>query len=180
MAEIRDYLGNAMLKYVADAWKTADGNNTKMISLLPELFQTRAIVFPQHVSTIDLSAAGTYQSLDLLDILDSGKPGVKIEAWNPVYLNEALAGTNPFYGYDINFPGIFYQKPILYLFPLNLTLTLAYGFNLNFIKLPINTDGSYYEIDGPNDIPFAADAINSIADIATQLYRIDDAEEDVG
>ena len=63
MAEIRDYLGNALLKYVADAWKTADGNNTKMISLLPELFQTRAIVFPQHVSTIDLNSWPCLRSL---------------------------------------------------------------------------------------------------------------------
>ncbi len=172
VAEVSTYLGNAMLKYIERVRTETEGNNTAFIQLLPELQTFRPVTFTTPIQRLELGA-GYY---DVLDILDSYNSTTLIEAWHKRYLNDALAGINPFYIGSANKPGIIFNKPFLYLFPASLVATANYNFDLQFIKLPVNpNDGKFLDVNGDDDIPFTIDRIQEIADIATELYRIDDA-----
>ena len=86
-------------------------------------------------------------------------------------------GLDPFYAGSTSFPGIIYQAPILYLFPASLVATAAFTFTLNYIPLPINPDtGAYLTSGGTYDLPFTMESIQAIADIATDLFKKDDAK----
>ncbi len=177
--ELNNYLGQAMNSYFQSAWANSQGRKD-FINKFPELFgrTVSAIPFAMGATTINLSSV-LYPYHDIFDILDSVfATGKTIEAWNPVFLSDALAGTDPFYVGSADRPGMIWMNPVLYIFPLTLTATVGVSFTLNYIKLPVSpTTGKYLDVNGTEDMPFSIDHIKAIADIATQLYKVDDYQE---
>lgn len=178
VAEIENFLGDAMGKYINSIWTQAKGNRDLFIRFLPELFKSKSITFTTPVNTFYtlMPGGGLFH---LYDILDSNAGAVLIEAWNAVHLSDAVAGTDPFYLGTNTRPGIIYQSPLIYLFPATLVAAANYTMNLNFIQSAVSPDdGTYLTSGGNYDIPFNIQHIADIADYATKLYRADNFEED--
>jgi hypothetical protein len=177
---INSYIGQAMIAYFDSIMKPAAGRQD-FLNKAPEFFgRTPQIVLPLAQTTYDLS--GLENNKDIYDILDSYTPtaGVILEAWNPVHLNDALTGNDPFYkGTALN-PGMILMSPILYLFPLTLTLNTAFPFYLNYIKNPISpTTGNYFDVNSTTeDCPFSFSHLQDIADLAVKIFDADDLKED--
>lgn len=180
--ELNTYLGQAMNQYFDTLWKASKGRQD-FINQFSDLFgrTAAAIPFGVGITSIDLSSLGSPYK-DVFDVLDSAfSPSGIVEAWNSVYLADALAGNDPFYVGSSTRPGMIWMNPILYLFPLNLTATVAFDFILNYIKLPVSpSTGQYLDVNGTEDIPFSIQHIKAIADIAAALYDVDDDKEDAG
>lgn len=176
--EIENYLGQAMNKYFEQVWEAVKGSQKDFLNVLPELLDSISITYMIGDSVKDLSALTNM--FHVFDVSDSYIGTDQIEAWNQVHLTEALSGDNPFYSGN-PYKGMIYQKPNLYLFPANLTAIAAFTFNLQFIKLPVDpTTGQFFIINGNYDIPFQINHIAEIADIAVNLFKVDDLQESSG
>ena len=173
---LNNYLGQAMNLYFHQAWSQSQGRQD-FINKLPELQDFVAVTFPQLTSAQDIVAASN--RFDIFDVLDSNNTTLLIEAWSSTHLADGLAGIDPFYIGTVTSPGMIFTNPILYLFPTTLTALASFTFTLRFIKLPVSQiDGTFFNVNGNEDCPFAIDHLQSIADIATKLYDEDDDKED--
>ena len=145
-------------------------------------FKQITVPFVTPNSFIDLSSSNN----DVFDILDSVKKGGGglVEVWDQRHLADALAESDPFYSPPrviIAAPGMILQQPRLYLFPINISDPTAYVFNLQYIRnIKNSTTGDIIHTGDDNDVPYSEHSIDQIAEIAVQLYKKDDFQEDAG
>lgn len=191
--EIERYLHTAGQSYFDAMWKAAQptedlpgsyAHKTKFLTMFPEMFTFASISVPfvSPNSVLDL----TVLNKDVHDILDSVKSGGggMVEVWDASLLGEALAESNPFYSpprVKLASPGMVLQQPLLYLFPINIADGADYTFNLQYIRNIKNaTTGDIVRSGDDDDIPYSENSIDQIAEIAAQLYKTDDFQEDAG
>jgi len=178
---LNSYIGQAMTAYFDSMMKAASGRQD-FINKVPEFHSiTGLITIAMAGSTVlDLSTLGNNK--DIYDVLDSYTTvsGVKLEAWNQIYLNDALTGSDPFYVGTAAHPGMIYMPPKLYIFPITLTVSSSFGFYLNYIKNPVSpTTGQYYDVNSlTEDCPFSITHLQNIADLAVKIFDADDLKED--
>jgi hypothetical protein len=177
---INSYIGQAMIAYFDSIMKPSAGRQD-FLNKAPEFFgRTGLLTLPHGSTTYDLSTL--VSNKDVYDVLDSCTPsaGIVLEAWSPIHLNDALTGNDPFYqGTALN-PGMIYNAPILYLFPITLAAAASYNFYLNYIKNPISpTTGTYIDVNSvTEDCPFSFSHLQNIADLAVKIFDADDLKED--
>lgn len=179
VAEIEQYIGLAMMKFIEEVWMKAQGNAAAMLRALPDLYEERDLTIPQATQKVDI----TNTHADVWDILDSRQGTTTIlEVWNTIHLTDALNGSDPFYVGDSRRAGLIYQKPYVWVFPASLVPALTdYEFTLCFLKAPLHpTTGDYLTSGGNYDIPFSDIHLPTIASIAEKLYKVDDYQEDAG
>lgn len=191
--EIERYLHTAGQSYFDAMWKAAQptedlpgsfSHKTKFLTMFPEMFTFRSITVPFVTpnSVLDLTVANN----DVHDILDSVKNGGSgvVEVWDASLLGEALAQSNPFYSpprVTSALPGMILQQPLLYLFPINISQTASYVFNLQFISnIKDASTGDIIRTGGTVDVPYSEMSIDQIAEIAVQIFNKDDFQEDEG
>ncbi|MHB8483720.1 MAG: hypothetical protein ACYDBV_13485 [Nitrospiria bacterium] len=204
VAEIENYLGIATMEYL-NSFKLKGITKRGFVNEFPELYTIRNIQFTrlegisddvlaqitddtgaQVTQDIDVTLGNNFIDLtgltffDLFDILDSvyyGVTNVAFEAWDVAKLPEALTGYNPFYiGNNVR-AGIIYQDNKIWVFPPSILSSNNFTFSLHFLIIPVNrVDGTYFTSGGGWDYPFSERHIEEIANIATKLYRTDDAE----